>query len=410
MSTHKIHVLSNGLRIVHERFKGNDIAHCGITINVGTRNEADNEWGIAHYIEHVLFKGTKTRKSFHILNRIEVVGGELNAYTTKEETCVYASFPVQHFERAIELLSDIVNNSVFPEKELEKEKEVIIDEINSYQDNPYEQIYDDFEEQLFANHPLGHPILGTIDSVKKLKREDILAFIKKHYKPEQIVFSSVGDVDFNKVVKLSEKYFGHLVNDGIEAINTKEQVKYLPRKINLKKDTHQAHCVIGNVAYSLSEEKRTGLLLLNNLLGGPGMNSRLNMSIREKHGIAYNIYSNYTPYIDTGIFNIYIGTDNDNIEKSIKLTYKELRKLREEKLSVILLKQAKQQLVGQIAMAQESKASLMLGFGKSMLTYNKVDTLKEVYQKINALSAENLLEIANEVFDEGQMSMLLFEC
>lgn len=403
-----IHQLPNGISIIHQRISYSDVAHCGLIVNAGSRDENPEQLGIAHFIEHVLFKGTKKRKSFHILNRLETVGGELNAYTTKEETAIYASFMSTYYDRAFELISDIMFNSIFPEKELEKEKEVIIDEINSYRDNPLEQIHDDFEDHIFPGHPLGHPILGTLESVKGFKRRDIHQFIKQNYYTNQMVFSSVGNAPFEDILKLAEKYLAHIPKN-IHTNKRKAFSGYTPFFNSEKKDTFQSHCIIGNLGYENKSKKKTGLVLLNNLLGGPGMNSRLNLAIREKYGFTYNLESNYSAYEDTGLFTVYLGTDNNYLDKSIQLVHKELKKLREVKLGTLQLKQAKQQLIGQIAMSQESKSNLMLALGKSLITYGKVDGLQRTYKKIEMVTSESLLEIANEIFEEKNLSTLIFE-
>jgi predicted Zn-dependent peptidase len=403
----EVFTLDNGIRVVHQYSGSAEVVHCGIFINAGTRDEQPGEKGLAHFIEHVMFKGTATRKPFHILNRLETVGGELNAYTTKEEICVHASIMSPYFERAAELISDIAFHSIFPEKELEKEKEVIIDEIRSCQDNPSEQIYDDFEELVFRKHPLGTPILGTVETVRSFSRADVTGFIGRVYGSNQIVFASVGNVSPEKVKKVAARYFSQYRLPEVH-LRKKAAPAYAPVEKTEKKSNYQAHCMLGNVAYSYHDPKRTALILLNNLLGGPGMNSRLNLSLREKHGIAYNIYSSYTNYSDTGCFSIYIGTDGQNIARSIDITMKELKKLREVKLGALQLSQAKQQLIGQIAIAQESRIGLMQVLGKSLLNYNKIESLPEVYAKINGLTSESLQEVANEVLDEKRLSRLVY--
>jgi predicted Zn-dependent peptidase len=398
--------LENGIRIIHKPVK-NEVAHCGFIIETGSRDETTNESGITHFIEHAVFKGTEKRKSHHILNRLDNVGGEINAFTTKEQTSIYASFTKVHLERAIELLTDILFHSTYPEKELVKEKDVIIDEINSYLDNPYEQIYDDFEDLIFEGHSLGMNILGTVDSVKKIDRAKILKFIKENYKTDQIVFSIVGDFPFAKLEKLCRKY----LNEIPKKTNEKERFlfkNYTPITKEVSKDIYQTHCILGNISYGAHDKDKNGFILLNNILGGPAMNSRLNMGIREKYGYAYNIESSYTVFSDVGLFYIYLGTDQKYIEKSIKLVYKELKTLRDKKLSSSQLKKAQQQIIGQITLSEENNCNVMLGMGKSMLIYNKVEGLKETFETIEKLTSENLLEIANTVFDENQLSRLIF--
>jgi len=398
--------LKNGIRIIHKPIKS-EVVHCGFVIKTGSRDENSAENGITHFIEHAIFKGTKKRKAYHILNRIDNVGGEINAFTTKEKTSIYASFTKPHFERALELLTDILFNSTYPENELKKEKDVIIDEINSYLDSPYEQIYDDFEELIFKDHSLGMNILGTVDSVKKIDRKKILNFIKENYCTNQIVFSVVGNIPFKKIEKLCKKY----LNDIPEKTNDKKRLpykSYQPIQKEIKKDVYQTHCVIGNVAYSTHHKRKNGFILLNNILGGPAMNSRLNMGIREKYGFTYNIESSYTAFSDIGLFYIYLGTDQKHIDKSIKLVNRELKILRNKKITSSQLQKAKRQIIGQITLSEENNCNVMLGMGKSMLLYDKVESLTETHKKINAITQVELQDIANEVFDKTQLSSLTF--
>lgn len=404
---YNLYELENGIRIVHKPISGK-IAHCGFIINTGSRDELLAENGIAHFIEHTIFKGTSKRKAYHILNRIDSVGGEINAYTTKEKTCVYASFVADYFERATELLSDILINSTYPEKEIEKEKDVIIDEIHSYQDTPFEQIYDDFEELVFNNHSLGMNILGTEESVNKINRNSILNFIDRNYATNQMVFSIIGDFSEKKIKHISKKYL-EPIQQKIKTLVRKDFTEYKPFNKSIEKDNYQSHCVLGNIAYGSNDKKKPGFILLNNILGGPAMNSKLNMSIREKHGYAYSIESSYTSYTNTGIFSIYLGTEQKNLNKSIDLTLKELKNLRDISFSDIQLHRAKVQLLGQIALSEENNANIMLGIGKSLLNYGKVDSLEEVYKKINKITSNELLEIANEVFNESQLSTLIYQ-
>lgn len=383
-------------------------AHFGIILNTGSRDEQVEEQGIAHFIEHVIFKGTQKRKAYHILSRIEDVGGELNAYTTKEETAVYATFLNEHYSRSMELISDIIRNSTFPAREIEREKEVIIEEINSYKDSPSELIFDDFDELLFDGHPIARNILGTPDLVKSFKREDILRFIQNNYHTDEMVLSSVGNVPFEQFRKLAEHYFGEIPN------NPREHQRipfnnYTPGFKRTKMDTYQSHCVIGNLAYNAQDEKRMGMVLLNSILGGQSMNSRLNLSLRERNGMAYNVESNYTPYSDTGQFNVYFGTDRENLEKAIRLVKKEFKLIQEKRLGRLQLAKAKKQLMGQIAISSENRDDLMLTLGKSFLLYNKVDSLPEIYKKIEEISDSLLLEIANEVLNEKALSILIYE-
>jgi len=402
-----VFTLSNGIRVIHSQISHSAVSHCGFMVNAGSRDEIDAEHGLAHLVEHTIFKGTSKRKAFHILNRLDSVGGEINAYTTKEETSVYASFLNEHFERALELLTDITFHSVFPEKELKKEKEVIIDEINAYQDSPSEQIFDDFEELIYANQPIGRGILGTTDNVRQMNRGTLLNFYKKHYTPSRVVFSSVGSMPVAKLKRLLEKHLGSIVSTK-QDYHRVAYSNYQQADKVVKRELYQAHCMIGNVAYSLEDERRRGMVLLNNILGGPGMNSRLNLNVREKYGFAYYLESNYSPYTDTGLFAVYLGTDQKSLSKTKKLVFKELQKLRDTRLGTVQLHNAQQQLIGQIALAQESRSNVMLSLGKSLMNFGKVDTLQEVQEQIENITASDLLEVANQVFDANQLSSLTY--
>ncbi len=401
------HILSNGLRIVHLP-SVSPVSYCGFAINVGTRDEAANEFGLAHFVEHMIFKGTEKRKSWHILNRMENVGGELNAYTTKEETFVYSIFMEEHFRRAFELLTDLVFHSQFPEQEIEKEVDVILDEINSYEDSPSELIYDEFENLLFEGHALGHNILGNEQSLLSFDTNTGKSFLRRFYVPENMVFFSMGRIPFKKVIQMAES----LLSDIDYPMVSRNRV--IPEKIvsvnrQVHKDTHQAHVLIGGRAYSMYNEKRLSLFLLNNLLGGPGMNSRLNISLREKHGLVYNVESNVTSYTDTGVATIYFGTDPKNKDKAIRLVHKELDRLREQKLSTTQLSAAKKQLIGQLGVSGDNREGLFLGLGKSFLHYNRYDTLPEVFAKVEKLTAEQIQEVANEIFAPEQLFSLIYQ-
>jgi predicted Zn-dependent peptidase len=403
---YQFHTLSNGIRIAHKQIKSN-VSHLGVAINSGTRDELQNESGLAHFIEHTIFKGTTKRKSFQILARMENVGGDLNAYTTKEETYFYASFLKSDYIRAAELLSDILINSTFPEKELVREKDVVIEEINSYKDSPSELIYDEFENQLFTNHPLGRNILGTIKSVRSLNRNMILEFINRTYTSDQLYISSVSNLAFDKVIHILEHHFG-----SAPARNRDYQriafTDYQPshKKVNI--NSHQSHSLLGIPAYHLYTDKRIPFSLLNNIIGGPGLNTRLNIAIREKNGLAYSVESQYMPMTDTGLFTIYIGSDHQTIDKAIALTYKELKRIKEEKLGTLQMSRAKKQFFGQISLMNESNQNEMLSMAKSGMYTNKIDTMKDIYQKINAITASDLLEVANEILDEDKLSSLIY--
>ena len=400
------HTLPNGIRIIHHP-TFSPVGHLGVLINTGSRDEEIDEHGLAHFIEHSVFKGTKKRRAYHVLSRIEDVGGELNAYTTKEETTLYSTFLKEDYERAVELLSDILFNSVYPQKELDREKEVIAEEINSYKDSPSDLIFDEFEEMVYDGHPIARNILGTTQNIKRFNRETILNFIGKNYHTNQMVISSVGNLPFAKLVKFTEKYFGS-IEAKLRTEKRKPFENYIPATKTIHKDTFQTHCVIGNIAYDVQHEDRVAMVLLNNIIGGPAMNSRLNLSLRERKGMAYNIESGYTAYTDTGLFNTYFGTDKENFEKALAVVQKEFKLLRNTKLGGVQLSKAKKQLIGQIAVSTESHDDLMLAIGKSYLLYNKVDPIQKVFRKIEKVSAEKLLEVANLVLEEKRMSTLVY--
>lgn len=407
MIDYQAHTLPNGIRILYKQSPF-AITHCCFIVNAGSRDEANQQEGLAHFIEHLLFKETERRNTNQILNRLELVGADLNAYTTKEYTCIHASLLNQHLERTIDLFEDILFHSTFPEEEQEKERGVILDEIASYLDQPEEAIQDDFEELLFKDDPFGKNILGTPETVGRMNSDDMRAFIAANYSTSEMIFAVHGNYDFKKVIKLAEKYFG-----GIAPHHPKKN-RIAPKVNNggivvVKKAISQTHCIIGGQAYSSSHEHKYGLLLLNNLLGGMGMSSRLNLEIREKYGIAYTIESNYTPFTDTGIFSIYFGTDSEKADKASKLVHKELKKLRDQKLGALQLHQAKQKFIGQIALAEENRMSLIISMAKSLLDFNHIDTLEDIFDKINAVTAQQMLEISNEIFDNDRLITLKFE-
>jgi predicted Zn-dependent peptidase len=399
--------LSNGLKVVHKKVD-RPVAHCGLFINAGTRDELEGESGLAHFIEHAIFKGTTNRRAYHILNRLDSVGGELDAYTTKEMTCLHASFLTEYYGRALELLSDIILHSTFPEMELEKEKEVVLDEILLYQDSPADQIYDDFEAQVFQGHALGNPILGSKKSVRNLSREKILNYMTRLYKAENIVISSVGNISKKRLKRKLEKYF---------ATVPKKQEKFprLPFSQNdavknyVDQKTVQSHCIMGRATYGGQDPQRLGLSLLNNMLGGPAMNSILNLKVREKYGFTYNVESNYAMYSDSGIFSIYVACDPKYLERCQQAIFKELKQLRQKPLSSNKLHLAKQQLKGQMAIARESNANLMISYGKSLLYRGKIKPIEEIHSSIDKISASDLQEIAQSEFQADAFDILVFE-
>ena len=403
---YQVYTLENGIRLVH-KYWPSVVANCGIIINTGSRDEKENEKGMAHFIEHTLFKGTNNRKAYHILSRIENVGGLINAFTTKEETCIYGSFLKHDYSRALELFSDISQNSTFPDKEIQKEKDIVLDEINSYLDTPSEAIFDEFEDKMFRGHPLGSNILGTPENVRHFQRKHILRFMKENYHTDQTVICSVGDISFHKLIKLTEKYFGNIKTSRREQAREPfaSNAQFTEKK---SLGSHQSHTIIGSPAYSYSNPKRYALSLLNHILGGPGMSTRLNMNISEKYGFCYNLESHYQPYTDTGIFMIYMGTDSGYMNKTLSLVKKELKKLRENELGSLQLKRAKKQLIGHMAISNESSLNQMIGMAKSMLLYNEVESFPEYVDKINAINSKTLLTVANEILQEKDLSQLTY--
>ena len=400
------HTLSNGLRIIHAQNQS-AVAYCGYAIDAGTRDEEENEQGMAHFVEHLIFKGTQKRHSWHILNRMEHVGGDLNAYTNKEETVVYSAFLVEHFPRAVELLTDIVFHSTYPQAEIDKEVEVIIDEIQSYEDTPSELIFDDFEELVFPNHPLGRNILGKPELLRQFKSEDALRFTNRFYRPDNMVFFVQGNVDFKRVVRLLEK----AVSDIPATITERNRIKpelYIPQNKTIHRDTHQAHVMIGCRSYDTHDKKRTALYLLNNILGGPGMISRLNVALRERSGLVYNVEANLTSYTDTGLFSIYFGTDQEDVKQCLRLVHKELKRLREKPLSSTQLATAQKQIIGQIGVAADNFENNALNMAKTYLHYNKYEEPQEVYKRIQSLTPQDLWEVANEMFCEENLSTLIY--
>ncbi|MFB2118083.1 M16 family metallopeptidase [Parapedobacter sp. 2B3] len=399
-------LLTNGIRVVLHQV-ASPVSHACMVVNAGARDEEEGQYGLAHFIEHLLFKRTHKRNTNQILNRLEVVGGDLNAYTTKEYTCIHASFLSPYLERTLDLFEDLFFHSVFPEDEMEKEKGVILDEMASYLDSPEDAIMDDFEDLVFEGHGLGHNILGTATDLQALSKADITHFIQQTYNTHEIVIGISGNYKATKVRQLAEKIMGKLPENNHRKSRSGPPA-LASRQAIYRKPINQVHHVMGTKAYGVHDDRKIGLLLLNNLLGGMGMSSRLNLVVREKHGIAYTIESNYTPYSDTGLFYIYFGTDEEKAGKARRLVLKELRKLREHSLGVMQLYQAKQKFKGQIALAEENRLSLIISMTKNLLDYGRVQTLEELFAQIDAVDSVQLLGIANDILDESRLSMLSF--
>ncbi len=403
---YNVHTLSNGIRLLHVP-SASAISHACIIINSGSRDENEKQMGLAHFIEHLIFKRTTKRNTNQILTRLESIGADLNAYTTKEYTCIHASFLNPYLDRTLDLFNDIVFHSTFPEDELEKEKGVILDEITSYLDQPEEAINDDFEDQLFAGHSFGRNILGTPESVNSLKREDILKFIAANYKTDEIVVAVIGNYALNKMIKIGSKYFDSVPPN----YAPKSRIAPNPnaaQKVIVNKQISQAHVMMGTQTYSLHHPYKAGLLLLNNMLGGNGMSSILNLQVREKYGIAYTIESNYSPLSDTGIFALYFGTDKEKVDKAFHLIHKEFKKIKDNPLTEIQLQKAKNKFIGQIALGEENRIGLIISMAKSLIDYNKIDDLETVFNKIRAVKVSDMANIANEILDINKMSSLTF--
>jgi predicted Zn-dependent peptidase len=399
--------LPNGLRFVH-RYRPSPVVYCGLSIDVGSRDEAPAENGMAHLAEHMLFKGTRRRSAYHINNRLETVGGELNAFTTKEETVVHAIVLKHDFEKAVELIADMVFRSTFADKELAKEKEVIADEINSYRDNPAELIFDDFDRRLFADSPMGMPILGTAESLAGIRSPELKAFVERHYAPAQMVFSSIGRISARRMEQLAYKYFSPFPATPSGTRRTAPPTATAPFRKEQRHRTFQAHCLIGARAYSLNDPRRTGLALLVNYLGGPAANSRLNTLLREKNGLVYTVEAAYTPYLDCGAATVYFGADKERVAQCEELVYRELYELCTQLLTPTQLHRIKKQLLGQLSIQADHTEAQMLSQAKSLMAYGEVETFEQMQARIDALTAPQLRDIANEILLPENVSTLIY--
>lgn len=453
------YTLDNGLRIIHLP-SDSKVVYCGYQINAGTRNEEPGEEGLAHFCEHVTFKGTERRKAWHILNCLESVGGDLNAYTNKEGTVYYSAILKEHIARAVDLLSDIVFHSVYPQAEIDKEVEVICDEIESYNDSPAELIYDEFENILFKGSPLGHNILGTAEQVRAFKTEDALRFTRKLYRPDNAIFFAYGDIDFKKLVKLIQKALGECpkgrelacsadcksaetpteeriaeetptkeriteetpsgetpteemeagdANHKVQSSKFNVQSKVAGKTIVMQKNTHQAHVMIGTQAYDVNDDRRMPLYLLNNMLGGPGMNAKLNLALREHNGLVYTVESTMVAYGDTGTWSIYFGCDEHDVKRCLRLVRKELDKFMQKPLSDAQLKAAKKQIKGQIGVACDNRENFALDFGKSFLHYGWEKNVDRLYEQVDEITAAQIQAVAQELFDKDRLTTLIFK-
>ncbi len=404
---YQVYTFPNGIRLVHCRVNHTKIAHCGFSLEVGSRDEKAHQEGIAHFWEHMAFKGTQKRKAFHIINRLDAVGGELNAFTTKEKIVFYASVLDEHSEKAIDILSDIAFRSVFPDKEIEKERGVILEEMAMYKDNPIDLLDDEFDEVVFGNHVLGKKILGTSESVKRFKKIDFEEFVGQNLDTSRLIFSSVSRLPFEKVKKMVEKYIADI--PAYSAVLDRTPAPFVKAKHIIKsKSISQAHCMIGGAAYNLHDKKRIPFALLNNYLGGPALNSRLNLSLREKYGLVYSVDSGFSAYSDSGMFAISFATEKKNLDKSLNLVLKQLKLLKEKTLGRGLFHTAKQQFKGQLAMSSESNSGLMIGMGKSFLDFERMISLQEFFDEIDALTVLDLQDIAQEIFREENLHRLIY--
>ena len=416
------YTLDNGLRIIHLP-SDSKVVYCGYQINAGTRNEEPGEEGLAHFCEHVTFKGTERRKAWHILNCLESVGGDLNAYTNKEGTVYYSAILKEHIARAVDLLTDIVFHSVYPQAEIDKEVEVICDEIESYNDSPAELIYDEFENIIFKGSPLGHNILGTAEQVRSFKTEDALRFTRKLYRPDNAIFFAYGDIDFKKLLRLLKKSFlSEERRVKSEKFNSPEaqtqfniqhstfntQHSFEGQTIVMQKNTHQAHVMIGTRAYDVNDSRRMPLYLLNNMLGGPGMNAKLNLALREHNGLVYTVESTMVAYGDTGIWSIYFGCDEHDVKRCLRLVRKELDKFMQKPLSKAQLKAAKKQIKGQVGVACDNRENFALDFGKSFLHYGWEKNVDRLYEQVDEITAEQIQAVAQELFDKDRLTTLIF--
>jgi predicted Zn-dependent peptidase len=426
------YTLDNGLRIIHLP-SDSKVVYCGYQINAGTRNEEPGEEGLAHFCEHVTFKGTERRKAWHILNCLESVGGDLNAYTNKEGTVYYSAILKEHIARAVDLLTDIVFHSVYPQAEIDKEVEVICDEIESYNDSPAELIYDEFENIIFKGSPLGHNILGTAEQVRSFKTEDALRFTRKLYRPDNAIFFAYGDIDFKKLVRLLKKSFlseeRRVKSEEITFGDRREsqfnspeaqaqfniqhstfntQHSFEGQTIVMQKNTHQAHVMIGTRAYDVNDSRRMPLYLLNNMLGGPGMNAKLNLALREHNGLVYTVESTMVAYGDTGIWSIYFGCDEHDVKRCLRLVRKELDKFMQKPLSEAQLKAAKKQIKGQVGVACDNRENFALDFGKSFLHYGWEKNVDRLYEQVDEITAEQIQAVAQELFDKDRLTTLIF--
>ena len=402
MTKFNIHTLDNGLRVIHLP-STSQVVYCGIGVKAGSRHEKEGEEGVAHFCEHVTFKGTHRRSALQILNCLESVGGDLNAFTNKEDTVFYAAILKEHLPRAVDLLTDIVFNSVYPKQEVVHEVDVICDEIESYNDSPAELIYDEFENMLFKGHPLGHNILGTREKVKTFTSVHAQRFTNRYYRPENAIFFAYGDINFKRLVDLLKRK--EMVRP-LTDFPAPPPILVVPKK-NPSEHHHQALVMLGTQTFAFNDPRRIPLYLLNNILGGPGMNARLNLSMREKNGLVYTVESSMANYSDTGVWSVYFGCDHQYVKRCLRLVHRELDRMMQHPLSERQLNAAKRQLKGQIAIACDNREQFALDFAKSFLHYDKERDIDTLLQQIDAVTSEQLLQTAQTFFVPEKLQMLI---
>ena len=409
MTKYNVTTLANGLRVIHLP-SVSPVVYCGIGINAGARHEASGEEGLAHFCEHTTFKGTRRRSALQILNALESVGGDLNAFTNKEDTVFYAAIQREHFSRAVDLLCDIVFCSEYPQHEIEREIDVICDEIESYNDSPAELIYDEFENLIFRGHPLGHNILGTRQQVQQFTSFDARRFTQRYYRPDNAIFFVYGDIDFSRLVKNLEVR--------CEKFEARDYSSYAPQPQDIsltshpsplatESSHHQAHVMLGVRTFSYDDPRRMPLFLLNNILGGPGMNARLNLSLRERHGLVYTVESSQVSYSDTGCWSVYFGCDHHDVKRCLRLVHRELDRLLQHPLSERQLQAAKRQLKGQLAIACDNREQFALDFAKHFLHYGHERSIAELLQRIDAITSSQIQDVAQQFFTPDKLQLLV---
>ena len=417
MATYNTYTLANGLRIIHKPSVA-EVVYCGYQIAAGTRDELPGEEGMAHFCEHLTFKGTEHRNAIQIINGLEQLGGDLNAFTNKEDTTFYAAIQKEHIAKAISLLTDMVFHSTYPQHEIDKEVEVICDEIESYNDSPAELIYDEFENMLFEGHPLGHNILGNAEQLRTYKTADALRFVKRNYRTDNAIFFIYGNVDFKRVVRLvaaASKDGGNSDSSmancsrGAGCASTPGRIGQGTRELVKDIGSHQAHVMLGTRSYDIHHPLRIPLYLLNNILGGPSMNARLNLALRERNGLVYTVESTMVSYSDTGMWSIYFGCDPHDVRKCLRLVRRELDKVMQKSLSDNALQKAKQQLKGQIAIACDNREQFALDFGKSFLHYGWEKNVERLFDSIDKVTVADIQQVANDLFAADKLSTLIFK-